>query len=473
MKKVKNVITGILVFAILCVCSSLPVLAGTASEYKFIQSVVLEGARNVKGDASPLEAGWGGMKITVGKKDLYVTEVGRMNADGSAKKHNMLIVDASDNSLVKEGISVSTPNDAKTKEFIYVKVSNVVLKAGKSYYLVSDFQGPNDAWYDKSVAVTTKDATLDGHVLLNLSTNAWTFTKSENIGYGPVDFKYTLEKSSTDSKGSATSGKESGAISKESSSSDKSQTSVTESRSIAEILQSEKIHTYTKQFFPNGKRNVTIGDAGNYAGWVGMKITVGAEAIIVTALGRLQGASSDSKHKMIIVDADSNAIIIDNIQIIGEKVEKYSYTDLPKPVVLQPGKSYFIVTDVMSWTDEWYDSTTITTNSAAELKGAVLMGLNGWELFDVPVSWGPVDFKYVMTSAERKAEQSDVKSDQVSSTEAISDLNGQNSSLDNNDGKQGSMPIIFIVAIVVVTLAAAGFAVYYYIAIKKKKNEKQ
>jgi len=461
-KKAAAVILSLIILGSSLAVSS----ADTPNELKFIQSITLDGLRNANGDTAPVEAGWGGMKITVGKKDLYVTEVGRMNADGSAKKHNMLIVDASDNSLVKDGISINTPNDAKAKEFVYAKISGVVLKAGKSYYIVADFQGAKDAWYDKSTAVTTKDAAMDGYVMLNLSTNAWAFTKAANIGYGPVTFKYTLEKPSAGSKESTSTSKGSDMSSKGSSQSGENKGGVTESRSIDEILKTEEIHAYVNQYFLNGKRNITIGDAGNYAGWVGMKITVGPEAMIVTALGRIYGEASDAKHNMIIINADTNEVVIDNVKITGETKGKISYVNLPKPVVLQAGMSYYIATDVMSWTDEWYDSTTITTNSAAQLKGAVLMGLNGWEFFDVPVSWGPVDFKYVKTKSERSTE-SKIESSLVSSGETTSEPVSQDAS--DSAKTSGSGMLIMILVIGTAALIIAGAAAYY-VFIRRKRN---
>lgn len=154
------------------------------------------------------------------------------------------------------------------------------------------------------------------------------------------------------------------------------------------------VSTFIQTMILNGARNVTDGDPLNYAGWVGMKVTIGDQPLTVTALGRICTGDVEI-HNMIIIDGETEAVVIDNIKAIGGEIGKMTYTDLPEPVVLEAGKTYVFATDVMTWQDKWYDATTVTTSKAATLNQVVVMGLNGWEYYDAPsVVWGPVDFKY-------------------------------------------------------------------------------
>ena len=154
------------------------------------------------------------------------------------------------------------------------------------------------------------------------------------------------------------------------------------------------VSTFIQTMILNGARNIADGDPLNYAGWVGMKVTIGDQPLTVTALGRICTGDVEI-HNMIIIDGETDEVVIDNIKAIGGEVGKMTYTDLPEPVVLEAGKTYVFATDVMTWQDKWYDATTVTTSKAATLNQVVVIGLNGWEYYDAPsVVWGPVDFKY-------------------------------------------------------------------------------
>ena len=164
-------------------------------EKAFAKKVTLNGPRNTNGDKNPVAAGWGGMKITVGKKDIMVTALGRIHTSESAANHNFMVVNAEDNSLLVSGITSTATEKDKDGSFVYAKLKDAVtLKAGKSYYIVVDFQSANDKWYD--AAIVEHDATiasLDGIVVLDIEKNSWNFFTAENTGWGPLDFKYLTE----------------------------------------------------------------------------------------------------------------------------------------------------------------------------------------------------------------------------------------------------------------------------------------
>ena len=444
---------------IACIVMILPVsvIAENVAAKTFITSLTLDGSRNDQADTKKVKEGWGGIQITVGSEDMIVTSVGRMQFDGSAATHNFLIINAEDSSLVASNISVTNKN-TKSGEYLYATLQKpVTLSSGKSYYIASDFIGDTDKFYDHSTAQTLKDASLDGTVMLDVASGAWNSSKNANICLGPVNFTYYLagEYASLPTVKTDNSSKETtttkGAIPE-----------LSEKRSIKEILGKEEITPFVKSCFLNGNRNITTGDAGNYAGWVGIKVTVGDRPIIVTAMGRITGPGSDATHNMIIVEIKTNTVVIDSVKVIRGKVGEIAYADLPKPIVLQANTSYYMATDVMSWSDQWYDATTVTTSSVAKIDGCVLMGLKDWETFQIPgVSWGPVSFKYVAmdepTTVAKTTAATDIQ--QTESTDAVDSETSQAGGPSHNY-------IPFIILGIVVIAGATGAVIYI---LRKKK----
>lgn len=337
-------------------------------EESYVTSCTPEGARNISESVLPNFAGWGGMQITVGDTPLTVTSFGRYQATGSDPVHSMLIVSAATGAVLAEAHDLQ----GEPGGFIYADLpSPLTLTPGASYYVVTDVRTLTDVWYDSTVSAHTEAATLDG--IATLGTAGWEFYPAENIGWGPVDFRY--------------------------------ETVTSDDKPEPPPEEPVKTATFLTDFTLEGERNVTEGDPLNYAGWVGIQITVGDMPLKVTALGRIHTAGSRAEHNLIIIDAETDAVICDGVKASGGEEGKITYVDLDAPVTLEAGKSYYIATDILDWADVWYDGVQLRHTTDASLDGTVLMGLNGWESFTQAkdLGWGPVDFRYEVTEEPLEA----------------------------------------------------------------------
>ena len=137
---------------------------------EFITSVNLPSGRWNDGDD------WRGMKITVGDKDIVVTQLGRWvmgewvdangnTMEGNTQIHPMKIVDfETKEDIVNSLVDVVTEN-APAEEFKYAELAQpVTLSAGKSYYILSREFLNGDYWYAGGT---------ESQVLLTAAVNGW------------------------------------------------------------------------------------------------------------------------------------------------------------------------------------------------------------------------------------------------------------------------------------------------------------
>ncbi len=185
-------IAAILLCLLLCACVIMPAAAAEESKSAVV-SIELAGERNVEGDPAPILGGFCGAAITVGDKDIVVTALGRMYFTGANAYHSFLVVDATDNSLLGNPLTVQNYEDSVdgTFEYYYMEENEyVTLKAGQTYYLCSDFYGPTDRFYDSSTVVSTDDLSFVGYVELNTADGSWFYYDAPGRNYLPVDIKY-------------------------------------------------------------------------------------------------------------------------------------------------------------------------------------------------------------------------------------------------------------------------------------------
>lgn len=159
----------------------------------FTTAVTLNGLRNNLTDTNAVEAGWGGMRVTIGNKPVLVTSIGRLYAANSVKTRNMLLIDVETGDILASA-KINVPDNAVPGTFIYGELSKVLtLQPGKSYDIIFDFWGKTDEWYDAAVQTHTNVATIDGITVMNLETNKLDFFAAPDTGWGPVDFIYYEE----------------------------------------------------------------------------------------------------------------------------------------------------------------------------------------------------------------------------------------------------------------------------------------
>ncbi|MBQ6540457.1 MAG: hypothetical protein IJL71_05480, partial [Oscillospiraceae bacterium] len=326
----------------------------------FTTGVTVGGEANTAGSAVTMPAGWAGMRITVGPKPVKVTALGRMYTSQSNATHNFLITDT-DGAIVAQGISSTAQAGTPEDSFVYGEIASpVTLSANTSYYLVSDYWGAEDKFYSSAVSEHTDVATLDGIVILE--SGAWKYYEAENIGWGPMDFKYEEE---IDERPSPKPG------------------------DLVKYVTS-----------------VANSDPGNTAGspvvmpegWAGMRITVGDKDITVTSLGRWHTPESAASHNFLIVDMDGGLVLDygSAVATAGQDApEGFVYGTLASPVTLSANTPYYIVSDYIGNTDKFYAGSVAEHTDVASLDGIVILNGSEWEYTPAEkTGWGPLDFEY-------------------------------------------------------------------------------
>jgi len=136
----------------------------------------------------------------------------------------------------------------------------------------------------------------------------------------------------------------------------------------------------------------------DFTGFVGMKITIGSEALKVTSLGRIYFQGSTESHTVKIVDAATGTDVSGASAAIkgGTKDGTFTYADLSAPVVLESKKAYYIVTEETAGKDKWCDFDTRIIHTSAAVCNNLIFKLDGKWVGDSAQSspFGPVDFKY-------------------------------------------------------------------------------
>ena len=158
-------------------------------EVNFTRKVKIAGPGNVSGSNVSMPAGWAGMRITVGGKDIKLTALGRWYTKGSALTHNFLIANVDGSLVLDYGKAVAVAKEGAKDGFVYGEIKGgVVLKANTTYYIISDYMGADDKFFAASESTHSSVATIDGIVILNGET--YEFHEAPNTGWGPLDFKY-------------------------------------------------------------------------------------------------------------------------------------------------------------------------------------------------------------------------------------------------------------------------------------------
>jgi hypothetical protein len=141
----------------------------------------------------------------------------------------------------------------------------------------------------------------------------------------------------------------------------------------------------------------------NFSGWVGMEITVGANPINVSALGRIVVAGNIGTHQVKFVQASSGADVSGGSAVVstmGQTAGQFSYQPLTAPITLQPFTTYNLVSAEVNGGDQWYDHGAISTSSAAAVSSSVYYTGSAWAPeSSANTSYVPVDFQYTLGTA--------------------------------------------------------------------------
>ncbi|MDD6236282.1 MAG: hypothetical protein PUB00_02760, partial [Clostridiales bacterium] len=135
----------------------------------------------------------------------------------------------------------------------------------------------------------------------------------------------------------------------------------------------------------------------NYEGYVGMKITVGDKPISVYSLGRIFITGNTQSHHVKLVDATTGKDIEGStVTVKGGTDGKITYAKLERPIVLEAGRSYYIVSEEKDGGDFWYhNDAKILCQKDAKIDSAVFNYQGTWNLEGASsCAFGAVSMQY-------------------------------------------------------------------------------
>ena len=139
----------------------------------------------------------------------------------------------------------------------------------------------------------------------------------------------------------------------------------------------------------------------DFSGWIGIKVTVGNTAMIVSSLGRYVTPGNIGIHNVKLVDPNTGLDIPGGSTTVNTATgtpNTFAYGTLPVSITLSPNTSYYILSQETLGGDHWYDYDTLaTTDSHAALSGtefgtgapySINFGSDGH-------AYGPLNFQFV------------------------------------------------------------------------------
>ena len=256
-------------------------------------------------------SGWVGMKVTVGTNPIVVSQLGRWVLSGNTGTHTLKFVNAATGMDVPGG-SCSIATSGAPVGFKYgALAAPITLAANTAYYLVSQEVSGGDKWYEANSTLTFDPslATTQSVYTSNNGANWWLYYNS--CSYGPLSFK------------------------------------------IPAAIPFTTGHSMT------ALRN-------NLSGWMGMKITVGANSIQASQLGRWVVPGNSGTHPMKLVDASTGMDVAGasaSVVTAGASSGQFQYTSLAAPITLAANTSYYLLSQETAGGDQWYDYATAASGA--------------------------------------------------------------------------------------------------------------
>ncbi|MBV9743319.1 MAG: immunoglobulin domain-containing protein, partial [Acidobacteriia bacterium] len=199
-------------------------------------------------------SGWVGMVIQVGSTPLTINALGRFAAAGNSGTHSVKIVNAATGGDIPGASATVSMTGVPAGTFAYGNLSTpVTLSSNATYYVLTQETSGGDTWYDYNTTVQTNSAASVGGAVYNTS-GGYTVTGSAAHSYGPVDIIYTIS-------------------------------------------------TSAPAFFVTATYTGTV--RNNFTGWVGASVTIGAQPVAVTQLGRFCLNGNGGTHTVKLVNAAS------------------------------------------------------------------------------------------------------------------------------------------------------------------------
>jgi len=140
----------------------------------------------------------------------------------------------------------------------------------------------------------------------------------------------------------------------------------------------------------------------NYGNFVGMKFTVGANALTVNSLGRICLAGNAGTHTIKLVTASNGADIAGgslSLSMAGCTPGQFKYGTLPAPITLSGNTAYYVANLETAGGDQWYDSGAVSSTSAAAVNSSIYFNGTSWiPMSGANTSYVPPNFLYTVAS---------------------------------------------------------------------------
>ena len=138
----------------------------------------------------------------------------------------------------------------------------------------------------------------------------------------------------------------------------------------------------------------------NFNGWVGMNLTIGANAATVTAVGRMCVAGNSAIHTAKFVNGSSGAVVGGSAQVnmSGCVPGQFVYSMLASPLTLPPNTTYYLATQELSGGDQWHDLGPVSTTTDALVASSAYSsdGVNWIPDGSANTSYVPPNFLYTI-----------------------------------------------------------------------------
>ena len=127
-----------------------------------------------------------------------------------------------------------------------------------------------------------------------------------------------------------------------------------------------------------------------------MEITVGANPLTVTSLGRFVLAGNTQAHTVEVVNVSTGSVVGSvTVNTAGKSAGQFSYAALAAPITLAAGGSYYVVSQETAGGDQWYDIMLVTARVDAAIdSGAYFMSNQWWTQAGSNYAYVPVSFAY-------------------------------------------------------------------------------
>lgn len=301
---------------------------------------------SAKGTVRNNFTGWVGMRITVGPVALIVSAVGRICVAGNSGLHTVKFVNANGGVDIPGAAGSVSMAGCSAGQFQYGSLAApVTLQAGASYYLASQEVQGGDQWYDHGALTSTSAAAVSNSVYFDGAN--WIPVDVANTSYVPPNFQYTA--------------------------------------------------TGPGSPFLTGYNLNNRPLRNDFNGWVGMKLTVGANPVTVSALGRIFVSGNSGTHTIKLVRASDGGDVTGGsvlLSMAGGTPGQFSYATLAAPITLQANTAYYLVSQEAQGGDQWYDYGTVSTTASATVNSAIYLNGASWTLIGGPnTCYVPLNFE--------------------------------------------------------------------------------